>query len=409
MSFVENSSTKFSDSPSVDAFGRARVSEPETLFDSKLILDAAPLRWDDAEVSGSGTSSTYNTNQSSVTMAVSNLAAGKRVRQTKRRFPYQAGKSQLCMFSGVFGASGTGITKRIGYGDDNNGLFFQQTSAGMAVLRRTFTSGSVVNNVVAQASWNMDTMNGSGPSGITLDFTKTQIMFLDFEWLGVGRVRMGFVVNGIIVYCHEFLNANSLTVVYMSVPNLPVRYSIENDGTGGAASLVQICCSVQTEAGQNDVGFTFGLNRGDTALTTLNDNAIYPLIAVRYQTGRVIIPIEILGFTVACSTATTVFAAYLILNPTITGTALSFTPLTNSALEYDISRSNGSKATGGTILDSTVGVTTKSSAIAQLQSPADIGLGSTIAGVSDIIVLGVQRLTGATEPFYGSIAWREKR
>lgn len=409
MSFVENLAVRASGSPSIDAFGRWRVSEPHTLFDSKLIIDAAPLRWDDVEVSGGGTSSTYNTNQASVTMAVGNLTAGKRVRQTKRRFPYQAGKSQLIMFSGVFGASGTGITKRIGYGDDNNGLFFQQISTGVGVLRRTFTSGVVANNVVAQASWNLDPMNGSGPSGITLDFTKTQIFLIDFEWLGVGRVRMGFVVNGLIVYCHEFLNANSLTVVYMSLPNLPCRYSIENDGTGGAASLVQICCAVQSEAGQEDVGFTFGLNRGDTALTTLNDNAIYPLIALRYQTGRYIIPIEVLGFTVACSTATTVFAAYLILNPTVAGTALSFTTLTNSALEYDISRSNGTKVTGGTILDTTVGVTTKSSAIAQLQSPSDIGLGSTIAGVSDIMVLGVQRLTGATEPFYGSIAWRENR
>lgn len=409
MSFIEEQFIKAADSPSIDAFGRWRVSEAETLFDSKLIIDNAPLRWDDAETSGGGTGSSYNTNGASVTLSVSNLTAGKRVRQTKRRFPYQTGKSQLIVLTGVLGAAATGITRRLGYFDDNNGLFFEENPAGLSVVRRTFVTGSPVDNAVAQASWNLDKMNGTGPSGVTIDPTKAQIFIIDFQWLGVGRVRMGFVVGGKTIYCHEFLNANTtLAVVYMSVPNLPVRYSITNDGTGGIATLLQICCAVQSEAGQENIGLTFGLNRGPTALTTLNDTSIYPLIAVRYQTGRSIIPIRLLGFSVACSTNTTVFAVYAILNPTVVGTGLSFTPLANSALEYDISRSNGSTVTGGTIVDSTVGNTVKASAI-QLESAADISIGSTIAGVSDILVLGVQRLTGTTEPFYGSLVWRELR
>lgn len=408
MSFIDNQFVSASDSPSIDAFGRWRVSEAETVFDSKLLLDNAPLRWDDVATSGAGTSSTFNTNQSSVTLAVSNLTAGTRVRQSKRRFAYQAGKSQLIMLSGVFGTAATGITRRIGYFDDQNGLFFEQTSAGLRVVRRTYVTGSAVDNPVTQASWNLDTMNGSGPSGINIDPTKTQIFVIDFEWLGVGRVRMGFVINGKIYYCHEFLNANNLTVVYMTFPNLPVRYEISNDGTGGVANLVQICSAVQSEAGREDVGLTFAVNRGASALTTLNDANMYPLIALQYQSGKSVIPINLLGFSVACSTATTVFAVHLILNPTVAGTALSFTNLTNSALAYDISRTNGTTVTGGTIIDSTVGVTQKASSI-KLESPSDISLGATIAGVSDVLVLAVQRLTGTTEPFYGSIVWRELR
>lgn len=415
MSFVENQSIKASDSASIDAFGRWRVSEPETIFDSKLILDNAPLRWDDAAVSGAGTSSTYNTNQASVTLGVSNLTAGKRVRQSKRRFGYQAGKSQLIMLTGVFGTASTGITKQIGYHDDQNGLFFQQTySAGnevISVVRRTYVTGIAADNPVAQSAWNIDKMDGTGASGIDLDFTKTQIFLIDFEWLGVGRVRMGFVVDGMIVYCHEFLNTNSLTVVYMSVPNLPVRFSIENDGTGGAASLVQICSTVQSEAGQEEIGLTFGLNRGTTALTTLNDADMYPLIALRYQTGKTIVPISILEWTVAITPGVTglPIGASLILNPTVTGTALSFTPLANSALEYDISRTNGTKVSGGTVLASSVTVNSRTSGGPAVLSPIDISLGSTIAGVSDIIVLAVQRFSGATEAFWGAINWREMR
>lgn len=408
MSFIEDILIHAADGPSIDAFGRWRTSEPSSLFDSKLLLDNAPLRWDDVQVTGAGTTSTYNTNQSSVTLAVGNLTAGKRVRQTKRRFGYQAGKSQLVFCTGVFGAAATGITKSIGYFDDQNGLFFRQTSTGLAVVRRSYVTGVAVDAPVAQAAWNLDPMNGTGPSGITIDVTKTQILLMDFEWLGVGRVRMGFVVHGKIYYCHEFLNANSLTVVYMTTPNLPVRYSIENDGTGSVADLVQICSGVQSEGGQENIGMTFGLGRGGTPLTTLNDSDLYPLIALRYQTGKSIIPIRLLGFSVACPTVTTVFAVHILLNPTVAGTALSFTPLANSALEYDISRTNGTKVSAGTVLDSTVGSTIKASAVT-LETPTDTSLGATIAGVSDILVLAVQRLTGATEPFYGAINWRELR
>lgn len=407
MSYIENISIESADGPAIDAFGRWRTCHSESIFDSKLILDAAPLRWDDAETSGTGTSTTYNTNQASQTIAVGNLTAGKRTRQSKRRFGYQTGKSQLIMFTAVFGAAATGITRRVGYFDDQNGLFFEQTSTGMAVVRRTYTGGSASNNSVAQASWNMDTMDGNGPSKINLNFAKTQIFLIDFEWLGVGRVRFGFVIDGKIVYCHQLLNANNLTVVYMSVPNLPVRYEIENGGTGGAASLVQICCTVQSEGGQDAIGLTFGLNRGTTALTTLNDADIYPLMAIRYQTGRTHIPIRILDYSVVCTTATTVFAAYLMLNPTVAGTALSFTTLTNSAIEYDISRTNGSKVSGGTVINSITGYSNRSSVV--VESPADISLGATIAGTSDILVLAVQRLTGTTEPFWGAINWRELR
>lgn len=417
MSFVENQSVRASDSPSIDAFGRWRVSEPETIFDSKLILDNAPLRWDDAAVSGAGTSSTYNTNQASVTLGVSNLTAGKRIRQSKRRFGYQAGKSQLIMLTGVFGTAEQHITKRIGYHDDQNGLYFEQTKDPIlgeiiSVVRRTYVTGTAVNNPVAQSAWNLDKMDGTGASGIDLDFTKTQIFLIDFEWLGVGRVRMGFVVDGQIYYCHEFLNTNNLTVVYMSVPNLPIRFSIENDGNGPAASLVQICSTVQSEAGREEIGLTFGLNRGTTGLTTLNDSDLYPLIAIRYQTGKTMVPIEILDWSVAITPGATgvVIGASLILNPTVAGTALSFTTLTNSALEYDISRTNGTKVSAGTVLSSSVAVGARTSGGAFVLSPGDLSLGSTIAGVSDIIVLAVQRLSGASaEVFWGGINWRELR
>ena len=256
MAYLRETQTAFYDSYNLDAFGRLRSSNPYTLFDSKMVNSALAYIWDDAEVIGTGvTSSTYNANQASVTLAVDDNAAGKRVRQTRRHFNYQSGKSQLILMTGVFGTGTDGITRRMGYFNDKNGLFYEQTTLGMAVVVRTYTSGSAVDASYRQSIWNLDKMDGTGKSGVNLDFTKTQIVFFDMEWLGVGRIRFGWVVDGKIYYCHEVNNANNLTLVYMSTPNLPLRYEIDNDGTGAASSMVQICSTVISEGGEQDTGY----------------------------------------------------------------------------------------------------------------------------------------------------------
>lgn len=396
----------FRDSGNLDGFFRLRTSSPETIFDSKQISDKQPLFWDDQLISGSGGASTYNANQASTTLSVANLTAAVRVRQTYRWFNYQPGKSSEIIMTGVWGAAGTGITKRIGQFETNNGLFFEQTSTGMGVVVRTKTSGAVVDTRVPQASWNLDTLDGNGPSGINLDYTKTQIMFIDYEWLGVGRVRFGWFVNGTPYYCHQVLNTNVLSLVYMSMPNLPLRYELRNDGTGAANSLTHICATVISEGGFAETGIVRGINRGVTALVTNNDTAIYPVIAIRLNSSYLHATIKISNLSVVC-TSTSAYNWYLILNPTVVGTALSFSVVTNSAVDADVSRLNTTTLTGGTILSSGTSFQTNDGA-AVTNIPTDFALGSTIAGVSDIIVLAVQRITGTSESFYASLNWREQ-
>jgi hypothetical protein len=400
-------SIQYSDSANLDAFARLRMSSPETLFDSKQLADKQPLFWDDQLISGSGGASTYNTNQASTTLSVSASTACVRVRQTFRRFNYQPGKSLLFIQTFVLGSAATGIRRKVGLFDSKNGLFLDQQSDGAGVTVRTFTSGSAVDTRVLQANWNLDKLNGTGASGITLDFTKTQIFFADFEWLGVGRIRFGFFVNGKPYYCHEVLNANSNTLVYMSVPNLPLRYEIENTGTGGAVGLTHICSTVISEGGLKDTGFPFGVSRGSTALTTLNNDSIYPLIALRLNSSYLASNIKILDFFINC-TSTATYNWYIILNPTIVGTALSFTQVTNSSIDADAARTNATTVTGGTVL--LTGTTTQNNegGVAKIIS-SDFSFGSTIAGVSDVVVLAVQRITGTTETFYGSINWKDQQ
>lgn len=407
-STYESNAITLQDSANLDAFSRLRMSSPETIFDSKQLGDKQPLFWDDQLVSGAGGASTYNANQASTTLSVANLTAGRRVRQTFRRFNYQPGKSQLFIQTGIIGTAATGIKRKIGMFDEKNGLFFDQLSTGIGVTVRTYTSGSAVDNRVTQANWNLDKMDGTGASGINLDFSKCQIMFADFEWLGVGRIRFGFFVDGKPYYCHQVLNANNTTLVYMSVPNLPLRYEIENDGTGAAADLTHICSTVISEGGLKDTGFPFSITRGSTPLTTLNDADIYPLFAIRLNSSYLTSSIKILDLSIVC-TSTAAFNCYLILNPTVTGTALSFTQITNSSIDAQVNTTNATKVTGGTRLfcltDNQANAT---SGVASVLN-SDFYLGSTIAGVSDVIVLGVQRLTGTTESFYGSLNWKDQK
>lgn len=407
MTFVSKNQVAFYDSANLDAFSRLRMSSPQTLFDSKQLVDKQTLFWDDKLISGSGGASTYNTNQASTTLSVALNTAAVRVRQTFRRFNYQPGKSQLFIQTGIFGAAATGINRKAGLFDARNGLFFDQQSDGMGVTIRTYTSGSAVDTRVLQANWNIDKLNGTGSSGITLDFTKCQIWFADFEWLGVGRVRFGFFVDGKPYYCHEVLNANATTLVYMSVPNLPLRYEIQNTGTGAAVGFTHICSTVISEGGLQDTGFPFGATRGATALTTNNDTSIYPLIAMRLNSSYLASTVKLLDFFINC-TSTATYNWYLILNPTVTGTAFSFTQVTNSALDVDSSRTNATTLTGGTILLTGTATQSNEGGVAKILN-SDFSFGSTIAGVSDIVVLAVQRVTGTSETFYGSINWKDQQ
>jgi len=386
---------------SYDQFARLRCSNPSTLFDSKLLFDADTYQWDDQQISGTA-ASTYNANQASVTLSTT-AAVGVRVRQTKRRFPYQPGKSQLIFLTGVLNAAQASATKRCGYFDDNNGLFFEMNSTSIAVGRRTKTSGSPVDTLVQQSAWNIDKMDGTGASGITLDFTKTQIFVIDFEWLGVGSVRFGFAVNGLIYYVHQLNNANSLTTVYMSTPNLPLRWEVRTTGAV-SASLTAICSTVISEGGLQETGKVFNVDTGTTPLTTNNNNSLYGLIAVRLASTRLDAVLLLQSLAVVCNSTST-YRWVLLLNPTVVGTALSFSTVTGTSAEK-ATPTNATTFTGGTELISGFAQSSNDSSLS-LPVPSLALIGSTIAGVSDIVVLAVQRIQGTSETFYGSLNLRE--
>src|SRR6056300_1795785 len=194
-----------------DAFGRQRVSNPLTIFDSTNVMSKNDLF--DESLTGSGTVS-YEANNSTVSLNTTTASGDKVIRQSKRVMTYQPGKSLLNLNTFVMNTQESGLEQRVGMFDANNGIFFEDTGTGYQIVRRTYTSGSAVDNNVAQASWNGDKLDGTGPSGYTLDPTKASIMFTDYEWLGMGAVRVGFVIDGKFITAHTFLDGNNLDTVY---------------------------------------------------------------------------------------------------------------------------------------------------------------------------------------------------
>jgi hypothetical protein len=284
MSYTYTDEIKFANTTSFDAFGRLRVSNPFTLFDSSHRFADNGL-W----VSGtaSGGTATFNPAQGLVDLDVTTASGSEVIRETTKVFSYQPGKSLLVLNTFVMNPAKTGLRQRVGYYGVNNGYYLEQNNNTVSFVERSFVTGAVVNTPVAQASWNVDPMDGSGPSGITLDLTKAQILFMDLEWLGVGTVRIGFVINGNFYVCHKFHHANIIATTYTTTASLPLRYEITNTGTTSSASkLKQICSTVLSEGGyelnglQQAIGIPVTTPRNLSAAGTF-----YPIVSIRLKTS----------------------------------------------------------------------------------------------------------------------------
>lgn len=372
----------------LDAFGRARFSQPYTLFDSQNRYEKNDLF---AETTTGAANVSYTANASTVNLNVTNASGDEVVRQTYRSFSYQPGKSLLVMNTFVMPTASANQRIRIGYFNTQNGVFFERDGTSVYITRRTYVTGTAVDTRVAQADWNGDKLNGSGDSGFTIDLTKAQIFWQDFEWLGVGAVRCGFVINGQVIICHTFNNANNLTDVYMTTAILPVRYEITNTGASTGATLKQICSTVISEGGY-EKKVALNVARMTTANTGIGASFV-PLVSIRLASGRtgaVVVPD---GYSVLpTATSATTFEVVLVKNPTLTGASWGATDSTN--VERDLSATS---YTGGTIVQQqfVLSSTLSSTVIAGSGDYNwDLQLGANLAGTSDIYTLAVRCLSG---------------
>ena len=336
----------YANSPSVDAFGRLRVSNPFTLFDSSHRFTDNGLWSTDTATSGT---TTFNSAQGLVDLTVTTASGSEVLRETTKVFAYQPGKSLLVLTTFVMNAAKTNLRQRVGYYGTSNGYYLEQDNSTVNFVERTSVSGSLVNTPITQANWNVDPMNGSGPSGITLDLTKAQILFMDLEWLGVGTVRIGFVINGNFYVCHKFHHANITTSTYITTESLPLRYEITNTGvTSGTSTLKQICSTVLSEGGYELNGAQQAVGIPINSPRTLGTaGTFYPIISLRLKATR-LDAISILSAISIMPISSGNFNWQLIgAGTTTAGSWVSAG--TNSSIEYN---TTGTSFTGGRILAS---------------------------------------------------------
>jgi hypothetical protein len=379
-----------------DAFGRLRVSQPYTLFDSQSRYAAD----DQFDTSTTGGTSTFNTNQSSVSLAVT-AASQSVVRQSYRSFPYQPGKGLLVLATFQMDTStSTNLTQQVGYFNTQNGVFFKRNGSTNSFVMRSNTTGTPSDaRFVDQADWNGDRLDGTGDSGLTLDLSHPQILWMDFEWLGVGSVRCGFIINGQYIVCHTFNTSNVYgTTVYMTTAILPVRYEIFTGAAGAvSATLVQICSSVVSEGGFEATSVDHVARRTSEFLNIDTTATFFPIVSIQLASGRtgaVVLPNRVQFLPLTNQN----YEVALLKNPTLT--AASFTAMpSDSNVNYDVSATGITSV--GTIVQTDYVTSSGSGGTTNTSVPTgynwDLQLGATISGTSDIYTLAVRTVSGATK------------
>ena len=328
----------------LDAFGRQRVSNPLTMFDSSHRYADNNL-WVNS-ITGTA-AATFSAAEGLINLTVGTANGDQIIRETIKVFSYQPGKSLLVMSTFVFGGAKANLRQRVGYYGADNGLYFERDGTSLYFVERSAVTGSVVNTRVAQADWNQDPLNGTGPSGLTLDASKSQILYMDIEWLGLGTCRMGFIIDGVFVPAHNFNHANLTTTTYITTASLPLRYEMTNTAaTASASTLKQVCSTVISEGGYELRGAQLSAGTLITTPKTLTTaGTFYPVVSIRLKTTRldaivILTAISILGISNNANYKWEVVAS----GTTTGGTWVSAGA--NSSVEYNITGTAFTVGTG---------------------------------------------------------------
>jgi hypothetical protein len=332
-----------------DAFGRLRTSNPLTLFDSSHRY-ADNGKW----VTATGVDSTFafSSGEGLMTLNVDTTSGAFVNRETKTVSSYQPGKSLQVLNTFVMESAKENLRQRSGYFGAANGIYFEISgTAEPCFVKRSSVSGTVSETRVHQSDWSQDKLDGKGKSGFTLDPAKAQIFWIDVEWLGLGTVRAGFVINGQLIHCHSFDHANLIQSTYITTASLPVRAEITNlDTTSSSSTLKQVCSTVISEGGyelrgaQTNIGTLIGSPYDLTSGSTY-----YPLVSIRLKTSRLDAVVILSALSVLGITSNARYNWQIVMGGATSGGAWESAG-TDSAVEYNISGtsfSGGRVAAGG--------------------------------------------------------------
>lgn len=391
---------------SVDAFGRVRTGNLVTIFESKQIdLEQSALLMQN--VTNDGGSATYQQSRSSTLLTVTSAVNSRALRQSRRYLNYQPGKSQKIDITFRIGSLGPSTIARAGYFDDSNGIFFSLNYQTPYVVIRSNVSGSVVENAIPQSEWNLDKLDGTGLSGITLDPYSVQIFSTYFEWLGVGGVFCGFVIDNHFVPCHFFAHSNYTSSVFMRTSNLPVRWELVNSSSSSASELEAICADVGSEGGVDEFGFVRASYL--TSTVTTGNGEVRELLSLRLKssttddTGSVLTRATVRpeGFSVL-NTSNDSGNIIVGFNPTFTGAGTWADP-GSSAVQ--VSKTGRVVTNVGTVIDSQI----FSAQVRSAENAFDrfLALSAQYDGTPDVLSLMMVNTSGSSTVSLASLRWRE--
>lgn len=403
----------------LDKAGRLVVANADTLGSFNQVGDDNP-EFIDTQTLGSGASN-YLINDSSSNLSVGASSGDFVIRQTYQRMPYQTGKTIRGFFTFSGFAPVGGVIKRVGLFDDNSfsapfddkdGVFLEAENDGSTVSINVYKNGTL-RLKVPQGNW-MDPLDGSGPSGITVDWDANQLVIFEYLWLGVDGVTMKMSFNGVVYKIHKFPFTNILSLVspFQRSPNKPIRYEVRS--VGGAGDFTQICSTAESLGSINKTGFDYGIAAFNNL--AISNNQIRPLLAYRVRSGfydQVAIPVSYKALTTTGGNA----VALLLKNPPllVNGVSTAWESVTFGQTRGSIEYTNFSTAPGsGDELDTGYEDTIISSS--PLSNNLDTALGdidnSTYPGVAidgtrDVFVLAILSL--GNESFRGFINIKELR
>lgn len=383
-----------------DLFGRLKVSQPFTIFDDSHRYSQNG-NFDDVVI-GTGSTVGFITAQSTATLGIGTTVGCSLIRESKKVFSYQPGKALQVLQTFVLNPPKENLVQRVGYASSENGVLLELNGSQVNIVKRTHISGVTTSVTVPQSEWNVDTLDGTGPSGYTLDSTKAQILFSEYEWLGVGSVRVGFAIDGKFITAHQFNHANLIDSVYMTSATLPVRYEILNTGnTSSPSEMKQICVSVQSNGGYEKLSERDVARR--TTTVSVASTAFVPLVSIRLTPGReeaVILPKSFAFLGDSASTA--LLEVVLIKNANINASTWSSINNSNAQVNTDATTITGGKI----ILNDFVSSANKASVPVNIEEDYnwDLQLGRTQSKVSDVVTLAARAVSGSANCI-GSISF----
>ncbi len=399
MSYIFNNKVSYSDSANLDAFGRLRTAAVQNLVDIKHVYDKNPLQI--SEVTGGTATSIFNQEYARVRM--STLANNDFViRQTKTHPIYQPGKSQLYEASFSNFQLETNIIKRVGgfdsttgtpYNSVFDGFFLESNGVTNEISFQIWRSGTTVFSA-ATTTWNSTQFDP-----ININWTNTNLITVDYQWLGVGRMRFGLNLSGQTFYFTEHNCANNEPNVYMSSPNQPMRYEIRQVGVG-SGYLDMICSQTSTEGALNGLYSSVGIQH-DTTTTLNNVGTKYPYIGYRLKEGYESVTSQYNSLSVL-NTSNDNYLLTIEFNPTISTTP-TWTDIPNSPFEYSLftGTTTATVTSPGFIIKSLIGESGTSALTTLKVDYNQIRPGYNIDGTRDEMWICVKPL-GANATFLGT-------